>query len=192
MEKKKIILGSASPRRQELLKKLGFEFTVATIDCPEVYPPELPPADIAGYLSKLKSESYDQLNDGELLITADTVVVLNDRILGKPADADEAYDMLYRLSGTIHQVYTGVTIRSTENTVTATDFASVEFDEFTSTEIKEYIKDCKPFDKAGAYGIQEWAGMAKMKYINGSFYTIMGLPTHLVYTILKDFGQTPF
>lgn len=192
MENKKIILGSASPRRQELLRTLGFDFEVVKIDCAEIYPQEVPPADIAGYLSQLKSESYKHLSDEEILITADTVVVLDEKILGKPSDDDEAYDMLYRLSGNAHQVYTGLTVRSQERSVTVTDFASVEFDEISDAEIRHYIKTCQPFDKAGAYGIQEWLGMAKMKHLTGSFYTIMGLPTHLVYAILKDFGQSAF
>ena len=123
----------------------------------------------------------------EILITADTIVAVGAEVLGKPEDALHAKEMLRKLSGKTHQVYTGITIRNSENTISKTDVAHVEIDELTDEEIDFYIENYQPFDKAGAYGVQEWFGMAKIKRITGSYYTVMGLPTHLVYGILKDF-----
>ena len=182
----KIILGSNSPRRKELLQNLGYPFTTVNIDCPEIYPETLPISEIAGYLSELKSSAYKTLKEGEVLITADTIVVLNEKVLGKPENESEAQQMLEALSGTTHQVYTGITIRTHLQTITETDVAKVEVENLTAAEIEYYIKTFKPFDKAGSYGIQEWLGMAKIKSITGSFFTIMGFPTHLVYKILKE------
>ena len=181
-----IILGSQSPRRKELLKELGFDFEVVSVDCDELYPPELAVEKIAGYLSELKSNAFRTLKEGELLITADTIVALDQEILGKPNDEVHAKEMLQKLSGKTHQVYTGFTLKTLTKTITKTGVANVEFIDITNEELDFYIQKYKPFDKAGSYGIQEWLGMAKIKTITGSFYTIMGLPTHLVYTILKD------
>ncbi|UOE41096.1 Maf family protein [Chryseobacterium suipulveris] len=183
----KLLLASNSPRRKELLQNLGFSFEVVSVDCDEHYPQNLPVEEIAGYLSELKSTAFRKLEKGELLITADTVVVLENEVLGKPKDENEAREMLHKLSGKIHQVYTGITLKSLEKTITKTDVANVEFDTITDSESDFYLKNFQPFDKAGSYGIQEWLGMAKIKKIEGSFYTIMGLPTHLLYSILKDF-----
>ena len=185
----KILLASNSPRRKELLKELGFDFEVVSVDCDEVYPGHLQVDKIAGYLSELKSNAFRPLNEKELLITADTIVALDGEILGKPNDEFHAKEMLQKLSGKTHQVYTGITLKTVTKTFTKTDVANVEFDEIHDEEIDYYIKKYKPFDKAGSYGIQEWLGMAKIKNIQGSFYTIMGLPTHLVYSLLKDFEQ---
>ena len=185
----KILLASNSPRRKELLKELGFAFEVVSLDCNEVYPEALEVGKIAAYLSELKSNSFRPLKKDELLITADTIVALDQEILGKPADEFHAREMLQKLSGKTHQVYTGITLRTSKKTITKTDVASVELDEINSEELNFYLKKYKPFDKAGSYGIQEWLGMAKIKNIQGSFYTIMGLPTHLVYSLLKDFEQ---
>lgn len=177
----KIILASQSPRRKELLQSLGYEFEIASIDCEEIFPENLEIKNIAGYLSKIKAEAYTGLEHSEILITADTIVALENEVLGKPANESEAKEMLMKLSGKIHQVYTGVTIRTFQSETSITDVADVEFDKLSNKEIDDYITNYKPFDKAGAYGIQEWIGMAKIKNIKGSFYTIMGLPTHLVY-----------
>lgn len=183
----KIVLASNSPRRKELLQSLGYEFEVVSIDCDEIYPKNIAVENIAGFLSELKSNAYQSLKKGEVLITADTIVALNDKVLGKPKNAGEAKEMLQKLSGKTHQVYTGITIRNIEKSISKTDVASVEIADLSESEIDYYLKNYKPFDKAGSYGIQEWFGMAKVTHISGSFYTIMGLPTHLIYSILKDF-----
>ena len=182
----KILLASNSPRRKELLKDLGFDFEVVSVDCEEVYPDHLKVDEIAGYLSELKSSAFRNLDKEEVLITADTIVALDGEILGKPKDAVHAKEMLKKLSGKTHQVYTGFSLRNLTQTITRTDVAHVEFDEINDEELDCYIQKYKPFDKAGSYGIQEWLGMAKIKNIQGSFYTIMGLPTHLIYSLLKD------
>ena len=186
----KILLASNSPRRKELLKELGFDFEVVSVDCDEVYPTDLAVEKIAAYLSELKSNAFRTLNFSEVLITADTIVALNQEILGKPNDEVHSKEMLRKLSGKTHQVYTGITLKTLTQTITKTDVANVEFDEISDEELDFYIQKYRPFDKAGSYGIQEWLGMAKIKNIEGSFYTIMGLPTHLVYSLLKDLEQT--
>ena len=185
INKMKILLASKSPRRKELLESLGYTFDVISIDCDESFPSDLPVDEIAGYLSEKKSNAFRILQDDEVLITADTIVALENEILGKPKDADDAKEMLKKLSGKTHQVYTGITIKTSENQITETDVADVSFSELSDSEIEYYIKNFKPFDKAGSYGIQEWLGMSKITEIKGSFYTIMGLPTHLIYEILK-------
>ncbi|MBD8083066.1 Maf family protein [Chryseobacterium caseinilyticum] len=182
----KILLASQSPRRKELLSSLGFGFEVVKIDCEEIVPEDIKVGESAAYLSELKANAFRDLVDDEVLITADTVVAIENQFLGKPLDEDEARKMLKLLSGRTHQVYTAVTIKTLDKTITETDVADVEFEEISDEEIDFYIKNYQPFDKAGSYGIQEWLGMAKIKNIKGSYYTIMGLPTHLVYQILKN------
>lgn len=183
----KLLLASNSPRRKELLASLGYNFETVSVDCDEVFPENLPVEEIAGYLSQLKSISYENLNDDQILLTADTVVVFENKVLGKPSDENEARQMLQMLSGNIHQVYTGITLRSFSKKITATDKADVYFDEISEAEIQKYVSEFSPFDKAGSYGIQEWLGMAKIDRIEGNFYSVMGLPTHLVYKLLKTF-----
>jgi septum formation protein len=182
----KLLLASQSPRRKELLSSLGFAFEVVKIDCEEIVPEHIKVGESAAYLSELKADAFRKLKEDEVLLTADTVVAIDNQFLGKPQNEDDAKNMLKLLSGKTHQVYTGITIKTLEKTITETDVADVEFDEITDDEIEFYIKNYNPFDKAGSYGIQEWLGMAKIKKMNGSFYTIMGLPTHLVYKILKE------
>ncbi|NML68873.1 septum formation protein Maf [Chryseobacterium sp. RP-3-3] len=182
----KLLLASQSPRRKELLTSLGFEFEVVKIDCEEILPGDIKIGEAAAYLSELKAEAFRELTTDEVLLTADTVVAAEGQILGKPKDENEARQMLRTLSGKTHQVYTGICIKTIDKTYTETDVADVEFDEITDDEIEYYIQNYKPFDKAGSYGIQEWLGMAKIRKMNGSFYTIMGLPTHLVYKILNE------
>lgn len=182
----KLLLASQSPRRKELLSSLGFDFEVVKIDCEEILPDDIAIENAAAYLSKLKADAFRSLEDGEVLLTADTVVAIDHQVLGKPKDETEAKNMLRILSGKTHQVYTGITIQTSEKTFTETDVADVELDEISNDEIDYYIKNYRPFDKAGSYGVQEWLGMAKIKKLSGSFYTIMGLPTHLVYKILKE------
>ena len=184
----KILLGSNSPRRKELLQSLGFDFEVVSIDCDEVFPENLSVENIAGYLSELKADAYRNLEKNEILLTSDTIVTFEGKVLGKPKNREEAVEMLSHLSGKTHQVYTGVSFKTSEKIITKTDVAEVEFTEISNDEMDFYIKKYQPFDKAGSYGIQEWLGMAKISRINGSFYTIMGLPTHLVYETLKELG----
>lgn len=183
----KILLASNSPRRKELLQNLRYRFEVVTVNCEEVYPPSLAPAEIAGYLSILKADSFRELQPDEILITADTIVALEDEVLGKPENTHHAQEMLQKLSGKTHQVYTGITIKTLNKTITETDCTEVEVAPISEEEAAYYIQNHQPFDKAGSYGVQEWLGMAKINRINGSYYTVMGLPTHLVYKILKDF-----
>ncbi|MDR6921372.1 Maf family nucleotide pyrophosphatase [Chryseobacterium sp. 2987] len=182
----KILLASQSPRRKELLSGLGFDFEVVKIDCEEILPDIIRVEEAAAYLSELKADAFEGQAEDEILLTADTVVAIDGQILGKPKDENDARKMLRSLSGKTHQVFTGITLKKADKTVTETDVADVELDELTDDEIEYYIQKYKPFDKAGSYGIQEWLGMAKIKKITGSFYTIMGLPTHLVYKILKE------
>ena len=184
----KILLGSNSPRRKELLQSLGFDFEVVSIDCDEVFPENLSVENIAGYLSELKADAYRNLEKNEILLTSDTIVTFEGKVLGKPKNREEAVEMLSHLSGKTHQVYTGISFKTSEKIITKTDVAEVEFTEISNDEMDFYIKKYQPFDKAGSYGIQEWLGMAKISRINGSFYTIMGLPTHLVYETLKELG----
>lgn len=183
----KILLASNSPRRKELLTSLGYDFEVVSINCDEVYPENLAVENIAAYLSELKSNSFRNLENDEVLITADTIVAIDNEVLGKPTDKLQAQEMLRKLSGKTHEVYTGITVRNSEKSISKTDVASVEIGELSEDEINFYLTKYKPFDKAGSYGVQEWFGMAKIKKITGSYYTIMGLPTHLLYSTLKDF-----
>lgn len=185
----KILLASNSPRRKELLQNLGYDFDAVSVECVEVFPDQMPAKEVAEYLSVLKSDAYNLLEKDEILITADTTVVLGEEILGKPADEEDARLMLKKLSDKTHQVYTGITIRSIDKIISATDVADVDFDILNDDEINYYIKNFKPYDKAGSYGVQEWLGMAKIRQIRGSFYTVMGLPTHLVYRLLKEFEK---
>lgn len=184
----KILLGSNSPRRKELLQSLGFDFEVVSINCDEIFSENLEVKNIASYLSELKANAFRNLEKNEILLTADTVVTFENKFLGKPKNRAEAVEMLTHLSGKTHQVYTGISFKISEKIITKTDVADVEFSEISNDEMDFYIKNYQPFDKAGSYGIQEWLGMAKISRINGSFYTIMGLPTHLVYETLKELG----
>ncbi len=185
----KILLASASPRRKELLGMLGVEFSVAKgMDVDESYPDTISIDEVASYISKKKSDAYRKtISAGELVITADTVVINNDCVLGKPADADEAMGMLQSLSGHEHKVITGVTIATVDRQVSFSVETVVEFGHLEDVEIREYVEYFKPMDKAGAYGIQEWIGCIGVKSIRGSYYNVMGLPLHRLYTELKQF-----
>ena len=182
----KLLLASQSPRRKELLHKLGYEFETVSLNCEEIYPEDMDANAVAGYLSALKAQSFRILQNDEVLLTADTIVALDQEILGKPQNAEEAFEMLMKLSGKTHQVFTGITVRTVHEQKTATDVAAVSFKNITPDEARWYIEHFKPFDKAGSYGIQEWLGMAKVERIEGSYYTIMGLPTHLVYSLINE------
>ena len=184
-----ILLASASPRRRELLTMLGLNFTIATgKDVDESYDESMPADEVAQYLSLKKADAYRcDLADNQLLITADTVVINDGKILGKPADRQEAIAMIKSLSGHQHKVVTGVTISTTARQSSFSVETLVEFARLTDHEIEHYVDTYKPMDKAGAYCIQEWIGCIGVKNINGSFYNVMGLPLHRLYTELKEF-----
>jgi septum formation protein len=182
-----LILASNSPRRQQLLRELGFDFTVQVRPTDEIFPANMPPAEVAGFLAQHKAEQFQPDLDNQLVLCADTIVVIENKILNKPANEAEAKAMLQKLSGQTHEVITGICLLSSEGFHTLSDVAKVEFKILTDTEIDYYIHHYRPFDKAGAYGIQEWIGMIGINRIEGSFYTIMGLPLHRVYQLLKPF-----
>ena len=186
---KHLILASASPRRRQLMEEAGMRFTLAAkFECDENYPATLPAAEVASYLSALKSDAYPEtLSDNEILITADTTVVVGDAVLGKPADREDACQMLRSMSGRSHKVYTGVTLRSREKKHTFAVETLVYFREMSEEEIAYYVDNYRPFDKAGAYGIQEWIGYVAIERIEGSFFNVMGLPVQRLYTELMDF-----
>ncbi|AYQ34651.1 nucleoside triphosphate pyrophosphatase [Runella sp. SP2] len=182
-----LVLASNSPRRQQLLREMGVEFTVQVRPTDELFPSNMPVSDVAGYLAQHKAEQFAHDLGDKLILCADTVVVVDDTILNKPADAAEARNMLQLLSGRSHQVITGVCLLSPQGYKTLSDVAHVTFKTLTDSEIEYYITHYRPFDKAGAYGVQEWIGMIGIPRIEGSFYTIMGLPLHKVYELLQPF-----
>jgi septum formation protein len=183
---KKIILGSNSPRRQELLRGLELDFEVRVHPVEETIPADLPAQYAAAYLSKLKADAFPgDLQENELLITADTVVIDRGKVMGKPEDEQEAFEMLKSLSGATHTVMTAVTIKDRKTSITLVDEAQVTFRFLEEEEIRHYLKKYQPFDKAGSYGIQEWIGFVGVSSILGSYYTVMGFPLHLVYQQLK-------
>ena len=186
---KKIILASASPRRKELLAGLCIDFEVDTQNnFDETYSPETSQEQIPEVLAEGKSYGFHRpLQNNEILITSDTLVLCEGHVMGKPHSREEAYQMLRLLSGRTHKVITGVTIRNSEKTLTSSDTAIVHFKDLSDKEIYYYIDTFKPFDKAGAYGIQEWIGYIGIDKIEGSYFTIMGFPVHLVYDILQNF-----
>ncbi len=184
---KKLILGSGSPRRKELLAGLGFDFEVRTKDTDEHYPETLALADVPEYLAELKAKAlFADLSEEEIVLCADTVVILKGRILGKPTSREEAIEMLTELSGETHEVITGVFIGNSSSGTRFSDRTEVTFSKLTQSEIANYIDNYKPYDKAGSYGVQEWIGYVAVEKMNGSYTTVMGLPTHLVYRELKE------
>ena len=186
---KKIILASNSPRRKELLAGLDVSFEVDTRNSfEETYDPATPHERIPVVLSEGKSYGFHrELSENEILITSDTLVLCGDRVMGKPHSREEAFEMLRFLSGREHKVITAITIRDIHQCRTSSDTAIVRFKELSDNEIWYYIDNYKPFDKAGAYGIQEWIGYIGIGQIEGSFFTIMGLPVHLIYKELLEF-----
>lgn len=176
-----LILASASPRRQQILKEAGYEFIVSPAHPDESFPPQHPPADVARYLAEKKAHAFKgKITDQQLVITSDTTVVLGNTILNKPANEEEAYQMLRSLSGCQHQVITGVCLYTNQKEFSFSDTTEVWFKELSDEEIWYYIKNYKPFDKAGSYGIQEWIGMIGITKIEGSYFNVMGLPIHRV------------
>lgn len=183
----KIILASKSPRRKELLEGLGIKFELRTKDTDESFSDSLDPRDVAGFLSEKKAKAFSgELKSGELVIASDTIVVLDREILGKPLDHSEAIQMLQKLSGKMHQVYTAFTLMDENKMQTLTDMTKVFFKDLSKEEIEHYVRLYQPFDKAGAYGIQEWIGFIAVEKMEGSYFTVMGLPVHLLYDSLKN------
>ena len=184
----RLILASASPRRRELLADCDIDFELAEkFECEECYPADLETDKVAEYLSQLKSNAYPHaLGECDILLTADTVVILGDKILGKPHSAEEAREMIASLSDATHKVITGVTLRTAERTISFSAESLVSFRKLDAEEVSYYVEKYQPMDKAGAYGIQEWIGYIGIEGIEGSFYNVMGLPVQRLYTILKD------
>ncbi len=185
----RLILASQSPRRRQLLTEAGIEFDLSPrFECEESFPADMAAGDVAEYLSRLKSEAYPEpLGEGEVLLTADTVVIAEGRILGKPADRTEAIAMISLLSGRWHEVTTGVSLRSGNRRRSFSVSTAVKFRELDMAEIEYYVDRYRPFDKAGAYGIQEWIGYVGIERIEGSFYNVMGLPVQRLYCELREF-----
>jgi len=180
-----IILASKSPRRQELLELMGLNFKVELKDVDESYPEDLSPAEIAVYISEKKAKVFTSNN--EIVITADTIVALNGEILGKPEDKDHALEMLRKLSGSRHEVYTGVTLVKGDKIHSFYDRTEVYCKSVTDEQINFYIDNFKPYDKAGSYGVQDWWGLVVVERINGSYTNVMGLPTEKLYNELLKF-----
>ena len=185
----RIILASNSPRRKELMSGLDIPFEIKTLpDIEESYPDTLQREEIPLYLAQLKADAYKTLmQDNTLLITADTIVWLDDKIYGKPEDEAEAKHMLQKLSGRTHEVFTGVCLTTRQKQKSFFDVSKVSFAALSEAEIDYYVKKYKPFDKAGAYGVQEWIGYVGVEHLEGSFYNVMGLPVRLLYKYLREF-----
>lgn len=182
----KIILASQSPRRKELLEKLDIPFEIQVKSIDEVFPAGMPSEEVPVYLSKLKAEVFlSNLKEDELVITSDTIVVIDKEILGKPRNRDEAFAMLQKLSGKSHQVITGVSLTTTTEQISFMEITEVNFASLAKEEIDFYLDSEKPYDKAGSYGIQDWIGYAKITGIKGCYYNVMGLPVYRIYEQLK-------
>lgn len=188
LENYEIILASKSPRRQQLLTDLGIKFRVQPMDIPEIFPEGLGMTEVPVYLAELKAEAFRPfLENHQLIITADTIVWLEGEVLNKPADYADGFRMLRNLSGKKHQVVTGVCLLSPEKKVSFYASTDVWFKELSDEEIHHYLEHYKPYDKAGAYGIQEWIGYIGIYHIEGSFFNVMGLPVQSLYEHLKAF-----
>lgn len=184
----RIILGSRSPRRQQLLAELGIKFEVAVREYDESYPENISGEEIARYVAHEKALLFkDELSDNEIVITADTIVWCNNKVLGKPTDYEDAVRILKEISGRTHEVITGVSIFSLLKENLFSVSTKVTFEELSDEEISYYVRKYKPFDKAGAYGIQEWIGIAACSNIEGSYFNVVGLPVHKLYKELQNF-----
>ena len=181
-----VILASSSPRRQKFFKELDLDFVIQIKEVEENYPKELKGTEITDFLADLKSKPFTNLSKNDLLITSDTIVWLNDKALGKPKNEEEAFAMLKELSGKKHEVITSISIRSSVFQKIINDKTAVYFKEITDEEINYYIKNYKPFDKAGSYGIQEWLGFIAIHKMEGSYFNVAGLPIHKLYKELMD------
>ena len=186
---RRLLLASKSPRRSQLLRDCGLDFEVVDgREAEEIYPADMPSEQVAEYLSRVKSDAYaDMVEEGDVLITADTIVVAGGEILGKPSDREDAVRMLGLLSGASHTVITGVTLRTTDKVESFSCISRVKFRTIEPDEVDYYLDTYRPYDKAGAYGIQEWIGYVAIEGIEGSFYNVMGLPVQMLYVRLKEF-----
>ena len=181
-----IILGSASPRRQLFFNELHIDFTIQVKEVDEVYPAELQGSEITDYLADLKSKAFTNLKENDLVITSDTIVWLENKALEKPNNEAEAFTMLKKISGKKHEVITSISLKSVHFQKIINDTTQVFFKELSEEEINYYIKNYKPFDKAGGYGIQEWIGFIAIEKIEGSYFNVMGLPVHKLYKELQN------
>ncbi|MDG1038619.1 MAG: Maf family nucleotide pyrophosphatase [Polaribacter sp.] len=181
-----VILASKSPRRQQFFRDLDIDFTVQLKEVEEIYPPELKGTEITDFLADLKSQAYTNLSEKDLLITSDTIVWLDEIALGKPKNAEDAFKMLKSLSGKKHKVITSISVKSKVYHKIINDITTVTFKELSDNEINYYITNYKPFDKAGAYGIQEWIGFIAIDKLEGSYFNVVGLPVHKLYKELMN------
>jgi septum formation protein len=183
-----VILASASPRRKQLLTSLDISFEVSAKDTPEDFPEDMPVREVPTLLAQRKAQAFwEEINSQTLVIAADTIVAIENQILNKPSNALQAQDMLRRLSGKMHEVFTGVCLMTRQKTVVFSDLTKVYFKDLTDEEIHYYIERYKPYDKAGGYGAQEWLGMVAIQSIEGSYFNVMGLPVHRLYEQLLLF-----
>ena len=188
LNKYRIILASRSPRRQQLLTELGLRFEVVIKEYPETYPENLKGKEIALFVAKQKADLFKgEISDNDIVITADTIVWCNNKVLGKPLNDEDAARILKEISGNTHEVITGVSILSTAGEKAFSVSTKVTFDVISDEEIEFYIRSYRPFDKAGAYGIQEWIGIIACSHIEGSYFNVVGLPVHRLYLELKEF-----
>lgn len=184
----RLILASRSPRRQQLLRELGLKFDVVIKEYEEIYPESLSGEEIARFVAHEKAASFkDDISDNEIVIAADTIVWCNNKVLGKPLDHDDATRILKEISGNTHEVITGVSLRSQTKELTFSESAKVTFETLTEEEISYYIDEYEPYDKAGAYGIQEWIGIIACSHIDGSYFNVVGLPVQRLYKELQRF-----
>jgi len=187
LQKYKLILASGSPRRQQFFKDLDLDFEIRLKEIEEIFPPELKAEEITNYLAKLKANAFEgELNDNEILITSDTIVWHNNKALGKPKDAQDAFEILKSLSNATHEVITSVCFKTKANSTVAYEVTKVTFCELSDEAIWYYIENYNPYDKAGAYGIQEWIGFVGVSKIEGSYTNVMGMPTDKVYEYLRN------
>ncbi len=180
-----IILASGSPRRQQFLKDLEIPFQVNLKPVDEHFPENLQKAEIPEYLSRLKADAYTNLNRNDIIITGDTIVWYKDKALNKPENQEEAFEMISSLRGSWHEVISAFCIKTSQQCIVKSDITEVYFEPVSDEDIWHYIETYKPFDKAGAYGIQEWIGQIGISKIKGSYFNVMGFPTHLFYQTLK-------
>lgn len=186
LKKYTLILASGSPRRQQFFKDLDLDFEIRLKDIEEIYPPELKAAEITDYLAKLKANAFEgELKENEILITSDTIVWHQNKALGKPKSAEEAFEMIKSMSNTTHEVITSVCFKTNSSSTLLNDLTKVTFNDLSDEAILYYIENYKPYDKSGAYGIQEWFGFMAVAKVEGSYTNVMGLPTAKVYEYLS-------
>ncbi len=185
-----IILASGSPRRHHFFKEMGIDFTIEIKEIEEIYPEHLKGSEITGYLSKLKAAAFSDLSDKDIVITSDTIVWQNEKAIEKPKDFEDAFQMLKSFSGGMHEVFTSVSFTGKNFQKTIHDSTKVWFNVLKDEEITYYLNTCNPYDKAGSYGIQEWIGYIGIHKIEGSYFNVMGLPTHLVYKTLMEIANS--